>query len=123
MMDKPYSNDEIKNFLHTLKLTKYETEVYLAILKHGPQNYKEITKRSGVPYGKIYYTLKTLSKKGWIKSLNTRPRIFHAADPREPLKNHLVQIKEQIHDLEELFQRMIPQFQTLYHRSIQDIAS
>jgi sugar-specific transcriptional regulator TrmB len=108
-MSNPLSEDEVKNFLYGLELTKYETEVYLTILKYGPQNYKEIIKRSGVPYGKIYYTLTSLTKKGWIQSINKRPRIFHITDPEEVLQNHLARIKKQINDLEELFRKVIPQ--------------
>ena len=116
-MANPFSEDEIKNFLRNLKLTKYELDVYLTLLQHGPANYKEITKLSGVPYGKIYYTLKSLAKKGWIKSINGRPRIFYSADPQKPLQNYLVRIRKQMNDLEELFQQMIPQLQTLYKKS------
>ena len=116
-MDKSLSEGEIKNFLRDLQLTDYEIKVYVSLLKYGPQNYKELTKRSSVPYGKIYYILKSLSRKGWIKSINGRPRVFHATDPKEPLQNHLVKIKEQINELEDLFHRMIPQLQKLYHKS------
>jgi sugar-specific transcriptional regulator TrmB len=108
-MSKPLREDEVRNFLYDLELTKYETEVYLAILKYGPQNYKEIIKRSGVPYGKIYYTLTSLAKKGWIQSSNKRPRIFHVTDPEEVLQNHLARIQKQIHEVEELFRKVIPQ--------------
>ena len=107
-MSNPLSEGEVRNFLYGLELTKYETEVYLALLKYGPQNYKEITKRSGVPYGKIYYTLTALTKKGWIQSIHKRPRIFHVTNPEEVLQNHLARIQKQIHELEELFRKVIP---------------
>ncbi len=115
-MAKPFSEGEIRNFLRSLKLCKYETEVYLTLLKYGPQDYKGLTELSGVPYGKIYRTLNVLAKKGWVGNLDQRPRIFYAVDPEEPLKNHLVRMKKQMNDLEESFQRIIPQLKALYNQ-------
>ena len=111
------SDEKIENFLRNFKLGKYETEAYLTLLKHGPQDYKGLTESSGVPYGKIYYTLNVLAKKGWVGNLDQRPRIFYAVDPEKPLKNHLGRIKKQVNNLEESFHRMIPQLKTLYKQS------
>ena len=93
-MTQPLNEDETKNILHRLKLGKYETEVYLTLLKHGPQDYKGLIKRSGVPYGKIYYTLNDLTKKGWVENRDQKPKIFYATDPEGPLIHHLIKRKK-----------------------------
>ena len=118
MMVKPFSEGEIRNFLRSLKLCKYETEAYLTLLKYGPQDYKGLTELSGVPYGKIYCTLNVLAIKEWVGNLDQRPRIFYALDPEKPLKNHLVRMKKQVNDFEESFQRIIPQLKALYNQPI-----
>jgi len=116
-MIQPLSEEEIKDSLHSLKLSKYETKVYLTLLKHGPQDYKGLIKRSGVPYGKIYYTLNSLTKKGWVENLDRKPKIFYAEDPEGPLIDCLSRIKKEMNDLERLILRITPQLKTLYNNS------
>jgi sugar-specific transcriptional regulator TrmB len=113
-MAQPFSEEEIVNFLYGLRLGKYETEAYLTLIKHGPQNYKGLDELCSVPYGKIYYTLKTLDNKGWVKTVNRRPKIFYAVDPEIPLTNELNRIRNMVNELEESFQRIAPQLKTLY---------
>ena len=116
-MTPTLNEDETKNILYRLKLGKYETKVYLTLLKHGPQDYKELIKRSGVPYGKIYYTLKGLNKKGWVDNLGQKPNIFYAVDPEGPLINHLIRIKEEMNDIERSVLRIMPQLKTAYNNT------
>jgi len=116
-MSQPFSEDDIRTFLRSLKLGKYETEAYLTLVKHGPQDYKGLIKLSHIPYGKIYYTLNILMKKGWVKSRDQTPRIFSALNPEEPLMSYLLDIKKQLKDLENSVLRILPQIKTLYNRS------
>ena len=117
MLEKPFNKDIIENLLHNFRLTKYETDVYLTLLMHGPQNYKGLLKLSGVPLGKIYYIINSLDLKGWVKSIDEKPRIFYTVNPEEPIKNHLIEIKKQINNLEESSQQIMPQLQNLYDHS------
>lgn len=116
-MPPSLSDDEIKDTLRRLKLGKYEMEVYLTLLKHGPQDYKELIKRSGVPYGKIYYTLNGLTKKGWVKNRDQKPKIFYAADPEGPLIHHLLRIKKEMNTIERSILRITLQLKTLYNNN------
>jgi sugar-specific transcriptional regulator TrmB len=116
-MAKTSSEEEVVNFLNSLELGKYEAEAYLALIKHGPQNYKGLIELSGVPYGKIYSTLKTLDNKGWVKTTDQRPKIFYAVDPEIPLRNGINKIRNIVYDLEESFQRITPRLKTLYNHS------
>jgi len=86
--------NEIENFLFSLKLNKYEAKTYLTLLKHGPQDFKELNKLTGVGHRKIYSTLKSLAKKGWITSLEKKPKIFTAKYPETPLRKYLMSLKE-----------------------------
>ena len=44
-------------------------------------NVKEILKNSGIPPGKIYSVLKSLSKRGIITQSNSRPKNFYVENP------------------------------------------
>ena len=110
-------DDEIENLLNNLRLCKYEARAYLTLLKHGPQNYKGLTELSGIPYGRIYCTMGSLTKKGWIKTLDQRPKIFYAVDPEKPLMNHLREMKEQVASLEKTIRRVSLKLKTLYNQS------
>jgi sugar-specific transcriptional regulator TrmB len=116
-MTKPSTDDEITNFLYNLKLRKYEVEAYLTLLKHGPQNYKGLIELSSVPYGKIYATLNILDRKGWVTTLNLKPKIFSAVDPEVPLRDGINTIRNWVTALEEAFRRINPQLKTLYDQS------
>ncbi len=116
-MTQILNDDETKNILRSLKLGKYETEVYLTLLKYGPQDYKELINRSGVPYGKIYYTLNDLAKKGWVENRDQKPKIFYAVDPEGPLINHLLRIKKEMNDIERSVLQVMLQLKTLYNNT------
>jgi len=116
-MVEPSTDDEIENLLNNLGLCKYEARAYLTLLKHGPQNYKSLTELSGIPYGRIYCTMGSLAEKGWIKTLDQRPKIFYAADPEMPLMNHLMEMKEQVASLEKTIRRVSLKLKTLYNQS------
>lgn len=115
-MVKLSREDEVENLLHNLRLGLYETRAYLTLLNHGPQNYKGLIKLSDVPYGRIYCTMRSLAKKGWVKTRDKRPRIFYAVDPETPLRNYLMEMKEQVASLEKAIIRVSPKLKTLYNQ-------
>ena len=88
------SFNEIENFLFSLKLNKYEAKTYLTLLKYGPQDLKKLNKLSGIGHRKIYSTLKSLAEKGWVASLEKKPKTFTAKYPETPLKKYLKSLKE-----------------------------
>ena len=116
-MVEPSSEGEVENLLHNLGLCKYEARAYLALLNHGPQNYRGLIQHSGIPYGRIYSTTRSLAEKGWIKTMDRRPRIFYALDPETPLRNHLMRMKEEVDRLEKAIRRVSPKLKTLYNQS------
>jgi len=114
-----FTQKEIEKFLHSLRLGKYETKAYLMLLKHGPQDYKGLIRHSDVPYGKIYSTLKSLTNKGWIRTIDKRPKIFSVVDPEVSLENHLMIAKGQVALLEKKIRLIFPKLKALYNRSAQ----
>lgn len=63
-------------------LDKYESLVYLALLKIGLSTSSIISKKSDVPYGRIYPVLSSLESKGFVKIYHGRPKRFMAIEPR-----------------------------------------
>ncbi len=76
--------------LRSLGLTKYESDVYLALLRLGSADANLISSTSGVPLGRMYSILNDLLEKRIIHSQETRPRKFVAVDPSTSIK-HLIE--------------------------------
>jgi len=72
--------------MEDLGLTSYEIRVYISLLEIGPMTASEISKRSGVPYSKIYEVLNSLADKGWLESDNSRPQRFFPKPPSTALE-------------------------------------
>ncbi len=75
-------SDKAKKSMESLGLTNYEIRVYTSLLFSGSTTAAEISKKSGVPYSKIYDVLNSLYVRGWIYSDNQRPQNFF---PKSPL--------------------------------------
>ena len=63
-------------------LDKYESLVYLVLLKIGLSTSSIISKKSNVPYGRIYSVLSSLESKGFVKIYQGTPKRFMAIEPR-----------------------------------------
>ena len=77
------------NKLKEIGLSEYESKVYVALIKYGSQNSKNLSKTSKVPQSKIYSVLYKLNQKNLISILNTKPKQFSAANPKKTLKEYI----------------------------------
>jgi sugar-specific transcriptional regulator TrmB len=57
-------DEAVINRLQVLGFSLYEAKVYVALLRHGPQNGNEVSKSAGLPSSKVYSTLERLTAKG-----------------------------------------------------------
>jgi HTH-type transcriptional regulator, sugar sensing transcriptional regulator len=73
--------------MENLGLTSYEIRVYLSLLDAGSMTAADISKRSGVPYSKIYEVLNSLEEKGWLESDSSRPQKFFPKSPSSALES------------------------------------
>ena len=85
--------------LKLLGLNKYEEKAYLALVKMGPSSSSEISQESGVPYGKIYPTLKSLENKGLVVVIPEKAKKFQATDPKNLMKI-IIEKKSQLFEIE-----------------------
>lgn len=72
--------------MEDLGLTSYEIRVYTSLLEAGSMTAAIVSKRSGVPYSKIYEVLNGLEEKGWLESDSSRPQKFFPKSPSTALE-------------------------------------
>jgi len=92
---------EQRRTLHELGLTDYESKVFLACLDGDTNTAKSISKSSGVPYSRIYETLRSLVQKGWLIKSDGRPSKYVAGDIDAILDESLKKNEERIDELRE----------------------
>jgi len=74
-------SERARRALEGLGLTGYEIKAYAALIEFGPMTAAEGSKRSSVPYSKIYDVLSNLEAKGWIEADRSRPSRFYPKSP------------------------------------------
>lgn len=84
--------------LIALGLTQYENKAYETILKKGKGSAMDISKESGVPYGRIYDTLSSLQDKGLINLIPEKTKKFQVASI-DNLKHMLKKKKDEIESI------------------------
>ncbi len=94
-MTAPVS-EEARKVLRELGLTEYETRAYLALLERGVLTASQVSDYSNVPYSKIYETLGSLERKGWIETDRGRPSRHFPRAPSEALTTMKLQMEERV---------------------------
>jgi sugar-specific transcriptional regulator TrmB len=78
--------EDVVSYLRHLGLGEYEARVYHALCVRGPLKAGEVSKESGVPQSKIYWTLEELISKRMAEVMEGRPKEYRASDPEISLK-------------------------------------
>lgn len=99
--------------MESLGLTGYEIKVYLSLLETGSMTASDVSKKSGVPYSKIYEVLNSLENKGWLESASSRPQKFFPKSPLTALEAMRMRIENGIKDNEGL---IITELMPVYER-------
>ncbi|HDR72299.1 MAG TPA: TrmB family transcriptional regulator [Methanoculleus sp.] len=92
MMELPNSAD-LTESLKSVGLTKYESLVYIALLRVEGATATEIHEISGVPRASVYPVLDRLIQKNLVIVSHSTPRRFRAISPEEGIDNLLRQIQ------------------------------
>lgn len=90
----------IEQTLSKLGLNKYEIQVYVYLVREGAIGAVELSKKSGVPFGRIYDVLYQLELKGFVKVVLGKPKTFAAIEPYIALEAALKRIKDDVFDIE-----------------------
>ena len=79
--------------LKHLGLSHYESKI-LEILLKEKLNLRELSRKSGVPFGKIYSIIKQLKEKNMIKETNSRPKLVYIDNASEVISRLLKEKQE-----------------------------
>jgi sugar-specific transcriptional regulator TrmB len=93
---------EARKVLRELGLTDYEARGYLALLEKGVLTASQVSEYSEVPYSKVYETLASLEKKGWIETEQDRPARYYPKAPSEALTTMKLQLEDQVKTWEKI---------------------
>src|ERR1044072_1863451 len=107
-------SDKSRKAMESLGLTGYEIKVYLSLLEMGSMTASEISKRSGVPYSKIYEVLNSLEDKGWLESSSSRPQKFFPKSPLTAIEAIRMRIESGLKDNETL---ILGELMPIYEKS------
>ncbi len=100
--------------LEELGLTSYEAKTYHTLSSVGISDAKEISTKSGVPWGRIYDVLNTLEGKGLVESQSSRPKQFNPVEPRTALEILLKLKSKEIELLKDSAARIESELNTIY---------
>ena len=82
--------------LHEVGLTEYETRAYLTLLERGVMTASEVSEHGGVPYSKVYETLNSLERKGWVEVERGRPSRYFPKAPSEALEAARLRLEDMV---------------------------
>ncbi len=95
--------------LKELGLTANEAKAYEALLNLGKSSAADVSKESGVPYGRIYPVLDSLQMKGLVKIIPEKTKMFMPSDP-ESLSAVIKRRKEEL----DLIEQKVRDFKAIY---------
>lgn len=78
--------------LQELGLSHYESKAFEALLR-DKLSAKQLSKKAGIPYGKIYFVINSLIKRGFAAETQTRPKQYYMIDPSTAIST-LIEQKE-----------------------------
>lgn len=84
-----------------LGLTEYEAKAYAALLEYGAMPSRRIAELSGVPFARIYDTLRSLADKELAAMIRKEPMTFEALTPSVALESFISKKKDQLKHLED----------------------
>ena len=89
-------SEDAKKVLHEVGLTEYETRAYLILLERGVLTASEVSEHGGLPYSKVYETLNSLERKGWVEVERGRPSRYFPKAPSEALEAARLRLEDMV---------------------------
>ena len=107
----------VKNLLKPLSdigLSKYESKVYLTLIGEGISTAKSISDITGIPYGKVYEIINSLSHKGFTMVLPSKPMKYRAISPHQAM---IAAKKDMAGKIEKIENNIIKKLEPLFARN------
>ena len=111
-MSTPVSEDA-KKILREVGLREYETRAYLILLERGVMTASEVSEHGGIPYSKVYETLNSLERKGWIEVERGRPSRYFPKAPSESLEAARLRLEDMVNSWKHV---ILGELQPLYEK-------
>ncbi|MEJ2241827.1 MAG: helix-turn-helix domain-containing protein, partial [Candidatus Bathyarchaeota archaeon] len=102
-----------KKVLHEVGLTEYETKAYLILLERGVMTASEVSEHAGIPYSKVYETLNSLERKGWVEAERGRPTRYFPKAPSEALEAARLRLEDMVNSWKNV---VLNELQPLYEK-------
>lgn len=103
--EKKMLSENAELSLSELGLNRYEARVYLTLITEGTATAKNISDTTGIPYGKVYEIIDTLSRKGFVTILPSKPVKVQALSPIEVAANVKKNFQRKFRNVENLVAR------------------
>ncbi len=97
MIDLPKISATLIESLKTLGLTEYEAKVYSGLVQFDQAEVKQIYEYLEIPKPSVYQSLKTLTDKGLVQIVSSRPAIYRATPPKIALR-HMTDVHRKAED-------------------------
>jgi len=111
-LSTPVSEDA-KKILREVGLREYETRSYLILLERGVMTASEVSEHGGIPYSKVYETLNSLERKGWIEVERGRPSRYFPKAPSESLEAARLRLEDMVNSWKHV---ILGELQPLYEK-------
>lgn len=111
-MSTPVSEDA-KKILREVGLREYETRAYLILLERGVMTASEVSEHGSIPYSKVYETLNSLERKGWIEVERGRPSRYFPKAPSESLEAARLRLEDMVNSWKHV---ILGELQPLYEK-------
>jgi len=106
-------SEDAKKVLHEVGLREYETRAYLTLLERGAMTASEVSEHGAVPYSKVYETLNSLERKGWIEVEHGRPSRYFPKAPSESLEAAKLRLEDMVNSWKHV---VMGELQPLYEK-------
>ncbi len=79
-------SERAESALELLGLTGSEVKAYVALLRGGTMTANDVSRAARIPYSKVYDSLESLHRKGWVEEQKSRPVVYTAKPPDTALE-------------------------------------
>jgi sugar-specific transcriptional regulator TrmB len=105
--------ESARRILREMGLNNYEVDAYAALAESGQLTAMETSKKTSIPYSKVYDALNSLKQKGWLKSLAGRPIKYYPLPPLEAMAVEKLRLEDQQRNWEQV---IATELQPLYEK-------
>jgi sugar-specific transcriptional regulator TrmB len=92
-------NDQLRDILRIFGLRKYEAAIYLSLMTSGTATAVELSRRASIPLPRIYTSIKSLEKRGYLYRIPGSPSKYRAAHPGHILRAEMSLLRRNLESI------------------------